>query len=363
MKTLLFSSHDIARIVQSVGLDRLMDDAINGISSACRTFDDTSYSVPVRGGFSYNDEHKGLLEWMPVIEFRNQVMMKLVAYHPRNPQQQNIPTVLSTAVTFDTSNGHTTKIVDATFLTSLRTGAASAVASSILAPPESRILGLVGAGTQAVTQLHGLSRIFEFEKILVNDVDAKSSDSFADRALFAGITTPVEVASLEHIVKTSDILCTATSIDVGMGPLFNDLELKPAVHINAVGSDFPGKTELPLPLLRRGLVCPDFREQAIQEGECQQLSATEIGPDLVTLLKDRDTYKSYRKKTTIFDSTGWAMEDFVCLDILTRLGVEVGCGTYIELECVADDPKNPYGFIEKFQLGSDRLLANALRHA
>jgi len=363
MKTLLFSSNDIARIVHSNGIDRLMDKAIEGIAAACRAFDDTAYSIPVRGGFSYNDEHEGLVEWMPVIEYRNHVMMKLVAYHPGNPRLQNLPTVLSTAVMFDTLNGHATSIVDATFLTSLRTGAASAVASSILAPPNSSVLGLVGAGAQAITQLHALSRQFEIKKILINDVDTKACNSFAERALFAGVNAPVEVASLEDILRASDILCTATTIGVAMGPLFDDTELKPAAHINAVGSDFPGKTELPLPLLRRSLVCPDFREQAIQEGECQQLSAAEIGPDLVALVKDSESYESYQNRTTVFDSTGWALEDFVCVEILTRLGAEIGCGTPVELESVSDDPKNPYGFIEKFQRESERRLADALRRA
>lgn len=363
MKTLLLSSQDIARIVHAIGLDRLMDETIDGIAHACLTFDPRQYSVPVRDGFSYDDEHKGLLEWMPVIRFRDRVMMKLVAYHPGNPQQHNLPTVLSTAVTFDTLSGHATSIIDATFLTSLRTGAASAVASEILAPRDSKTLGLIGAGAQAVTQLHALSRRFDLETVFINDIDPKACNTFTSRARIAGIDTRVEVTPVEDIVREADIICTATSIDVGKGPLFDDTESKPAVHINAVGSDFPGKTELPRALLKRSLVCPDFREQAVAEGECQELAADEIGPDLVELVKKREHFAAYRDKSTVFDSTGWAMEDFVAGNILARLARENGLGMPVEMECISADPKDPYGFIERYAIGEGRPLKNRLHSA
>ncbi len=74
--------------------------------------------------------------------------------------------------------------------------------------------------------------------------------------------------SSEHLGAEADIICTATSADSGQGPIFEDLALQPWVHINAVGSDFRGKVELPLSLLKRSFVCPDLRIQAMQEGEC-----------------------------------------------------------------------------------------------
>ena len=137
MKTLLFSSREISDIVNSVGFDRLMDETISGVKAACRTFDQSVYSVPVRSGFAYDDDvNKGLVEWMPAIRYGHQVVIKLVGYHPGNPLQFGLPTVLSTIITFDTQTGHASSIIDGTFITSLRTGATSAVASSILASPQ-----------------------------------------------------------------------------------------------------------------------------------------------------------------------------------------------------------------------------------
>ena len=105
--------------------------------------------------------------------------------------------------------------------------------------------------------------------------------------------------------------------------------------------------------MKRSLVCRDFLAQAVTEGECQQLRREEIGPDLPALVKDSARYSAYRDKTTVFDSTGWALEDMVAVDILTTLGTEAGYGTPVDLECISDDPKNPYGFFDKYQFGDE----------
>jgi ornithine cyclodeaminase/alanine dehydrogenase-like protein (mu-crystallin family) len=346
MKTLLFSQNDVRLIVDAVGIDRLMDEMIDALEATCLRFDPSEYSVPARSGFSYDDDQcPGLLEWMPVIRYGDRVVIKLVGYHPNNPKDLNLPTVLSTIVTFDTTCGLATSFIDGTFLTSMRTGAASALASSVLANPFSSTLGLIGAGAQAVTQLHALSRKFSFERIILHDIDVQTCNNFARRAAAAGLDIPVEVSSMEDVVCHADILCTSTSIDVGDGPLFESLTVRDSAHINAVGSDFPGKHELPADLLRMSLVCPDFREQAIHEGECQKLERDEIGPELFELVQQRGFYESYNSSLTVFDSTGWALEDLVASELLIRLGRELGLGTETDIQCISTDPKNPYGFL------------------
>lgn len=358
MTTLLFSESEIAQVVRAVGFDRLMDETIHGIRDACRDYKPESYSIPVRSGFFYEKGScHGLIEWMPVIRYGDRVVVKLVGYHPENPKHYDLPTVISSIVTLDTHTGRASSIVDGTFLTSVRTGAASAVASAVLADPGSKTLGLIGAGAQAVTQLHALSRQYSFTRILIYDTDVIACNSFANRAAYADISIPIEPATVDALVKQSDIICTSTSIGVGHGPLFDDGNLKDSVHINAVGSDFPGKTELPLSLLRRSLVCPDFPEQATREGECQQLEPEEIGPSLVNLVQGCGRYSEYRSSPTIFDSTGWALEDLIAADILTRLGTAAGCGTPVDLACLSADAKNPYGFIDRYLEQEERTAA------
>jgi ornithine cyclodeaminase/alanine dehydrogenase-like protein (mu-crystallin family) len=124
--------------------------------------------------------------------------------------------------------------------------------------------------------------------------------------------------------------------------VFSERLIQPAVHINAVGSDFPGKTEIPRALLSRSLVCPDFPPQAIREGECQQLEPSLIGPDLLQLVKEETRYQAYRDSSTVFDSTGWALEDYVTMNLLMDYGRQLDCGTEISIADLGEDPHNPY---------------------
>ena len=192
-------------------------------------------------------------------------------------------------------------------------------------------------------------------------LDAKAVESFPARCAILGLgDIDIRAAGNSDVVREADILCTSTSIGVEEGPVFDDQGLRDHVHVNAVGSDFPGKIEVRLSLLQRSLVCPDFAAQAVNEGECQRLTEDEIGPELVDLIKDASRYRSYRSAPTVFDSTGWALEDYVVVDLLTRLGLEHGCGTEVELESISGDPKDPYAFLHGVV---DEAVADGLRVA
>lgn len=357
MKTIILSAEDIRTIVTAVGLDTLMDQTIDALYTTCRHYDDDKYTIPIRRGFNYHHPKPGLLEWMPAMQNGSTASLKIVGYHPANPVEHHLPTILSVGLTFNTETGHFIGLLDATFPTALRTGAASAVASRILAAADTKVLGLIGAGAQAISQLHGLSRVFEFEDVLLYDIDRSVSNSFRSRA--AGLQlhgARIKQASLVDVCRNADILCTVTSVATGKGPVFQDVDLKPGLHVNAVGSDFPGKIEVPRSLLKRSFVCPDFREQAIHEGDCQQLSASDIGPNLIELVKSADTYTEKRDDTTVFDSTGWALEDHILIEILMHHAHALGCGTPVQVESIADDPRDPYSFLST----EDRFNIKAL---
>ncbi|NDJ60670.1 MAG: ornithine cyclodeaminase family protein, partial [Chloroflexi bacterium] len=119
----------------------------------------------------------------------------------------------------------------------------------------------------------------------------------------------------------------------------------PWLHINAVGSDFPGKFEIPVALLERAFVSPDFPLQALAEGECQQLSREQVGPPLFELVRHPEAHHPVREQLSVFDSTGWALEDQVSLEMMLNYARELGVGTEIEIESAFADPLNPYGFL------------------
>ncbi len=343
MKTRILSADDINSVARHVGLNTLMDEVISDLHGACLDVStDTRFEIPIRDGFNYNHPATGLIEWMPIHDSGECAVIKVVGYHPGNPADRRLPTIMSSVMRFDTRTGHLQVIADGTLATAIRTGAASAVASRALARPESGSLALIGAGAQAVTQLHALSRVFSFEEVLVYDIDETVANSFLVRAGRLQLDIPkITVVDCHEAVRSADVICTATSVAIGEGPVFEDCDVKPWLHVNAVGSDFPGKTEVPATLLSRSFVCPDFLKQAVVEGECQTLDEAQIGPELPVVLRDENRLVELQERLTVFDSTGYALQDHVILGVFERHARAMDLGRDVQLESVAD-PHDPY---------------------
>lgn len=345
METIILTRNDIAEIVSRVGLHQLMDDMISELRQTLRKFDDKLTQVRTRDGFSYFTPYPGVLEWMPVMQVDDFAVIKVVSYNPGNPLLYRVPTIISTLSLYNIRTGHLMALADGIFTTALRTGAASAIASEVLANPASEVIGLVGCGAQAVTQLHALSRLFDIKRVLAYDTDSNVLASFPERSRFLDLN--IQLASRQELEEASDIICTATSVGLDEGPVIDGVNLKPWVHINAVGSDLPRKIELPLQLLRESLVCPDYRAQAIVEGECQQLKGDEIGPELIDLVKHASDYRLRQQSKTVFDSTGFALEDKAAMQVLLAMAKEVGVGRMLPIESMDVDPIDPYSFVRE----------------
>jgi ornithine cyclodeaminase/alanine dehydrogenase-like protein (mu-crystallin family) len=342
-----------------------MDQLIDQLETTLLDFDAQRIEVPARSGFYYQNPQLGLMEWMPVFRKEEAVLMKMVGYHPANPVQNHLPTILSTYSLYSPLTGSFLAIADGTFLTALRTGAASAIASRRLAKPDSRVLGLIGAGAQAMSQLHALNRHFPLERVLVHDINPAAAHSFAARIAPLELgPLEIEVTDPRSLLAVSDIVCTATSVDLGAGPVIpTDADRRPWLHFNAVGSDLPGKTELPLSLLREALVIPDFLRQAENEGECQQLQPEEIGPELSEIIQKPELVRGARERLTVFDSTGYALEDLLAMTLVVELALKHRIGNWIQFEAASSDPLNPYEMVlspaaGKTGQGASRLSLN-----
>lgn len=344
METQLLAARDLAKLVEIVGRDQFMDLMIDRLRARFADHDRERCEVRVRDGFRYDKPALGLLEWMPTHELGGPVVIKMVGYHPTNPTQRGVPSVLATSSLWDTESGHLVAIADATFLTAVRTGAASGLATEILAVDRPVEIGLVGLGAQAVTQLHAISRVRKISRVLAFDVSSEATSSFADRVSFVDAPVSlIEPGDLDGLVAESDVIVTCTSVDIGTGPVIPDVATRPWVHVNAVGADFPGKTELPVELLRRSTVIPDSREQCLAEGECQVLDPADLGPELAQLVMTEKNARGYcRSSATVFDSTGWAVEDDVALRLALELAEENGLGMSIQIESISEDPLDPY---------------------
>lgn len=345
--THIIGADDVNNILQRLGPDAFMDELIRDLDHTLHEFDPENINIPARSGFHYKFPFTGLIEWMPLYSRGDQITIKLVGYHPHNPDIFDVPTILSSIYRFDTNSGHLNAIMDGVLPTALRTGAISAVATRLMAKRGDGVVGMIGCGAQSITQIHALSRVMDITEILYYDIDKNASDSLRHRLSPLGLECEMRPSPIKEILKSSDVICTATSIDIGQGPLFKDTETKPHLHINAVGSDFPGKVEIPQKLLRRSVVIPDFRDQAVIEGECQQLTSAEIGPEISALVKTPDHYTYIKDRTSIFDSTGWALEDHVIMELVVKYAQQFGLGQHLKLEYFPNDTKNPYEFLNK----------------
>ena len=341
--TLLLGKNDLRSLVLAVGLDRLMDLGIERIERLLHSQGGDELEMPPRQGFVDVSGEPSVMEWMPILRRGQHTLVKHVGYHPGNPSARDLPTIVSVLALFDESSGHLRTLCDGTFLTAVRTGAASAIASRALALPESRALGLVGCGAQAITQLHAISRVFPLATVRYFDRDPDTMASFPRRAARYGV--PLRPATLREIAERSDIICTATSVAPGDGPVIDLTGCADWLHINAIGSDLPGKIELPLAFLRDSLVVPDFTPQAAREGESQQLEASEIGPELHDVIAQPERYDAWRRRHTVFDSTGFALEDLAVIEVVEELAMAHGVGSAIEIEAIGTDPHDPYAFV------------------
>lgn len=343
MKTRVLAAADVTRLIHMVGRDGLMDLMIERLRARFLDHSPDAVEVRDRDGFRYEEPELGLLEWMPTHEVGGPVVVKMVGYHPTNPGRRGLPSVIATSSMWDTETGHLVAIADATLLTALRTGAASGLATELLARPGPVVVGLAGLGAQAVTQLHAISRVRTIDRVIGFDIDPEVVDTFAARTSFLDVD--LEVGGPDRastILGEVDVLCTCTSVEIGAGPVVADGDARPWLHVNAVGADFPGKIELPASFSNRSFVVPDARDQCIAEGECQQVSSDRIGPTLSEVMQRADEFVDLRTQLTVFDSTGWAIEDDVALRLALELARAHDIGTDIELERLPADPYDPY---------------------
>lgn len=340
MNTLILTHKDMATLVATVGHHQLMDALIQELEHAFQTHDTKTNEIPARSGFLFPKPDYGVLEWMPSHRIQQDVTVKTVVFHPSNPSRYGIPTVMATIAKYDVPSGHLAALMDGVFPTALRTGAASAVASKHLARKGPLNLAMIGCGFQSVTQIHAISRVLEIEKVYAYDIIPERAKSLQERLAFLNIE--ITAADLATCEANADIICTATSAAIGDPPVIEAQHLSPWCHINAIGSDMPGKLELPRHILEQALVVPDFLEQARIEGECQRLEPSEIGPSLTEILHQPERLAQAKQGISVFDSTGFALEDQVVADLVYRLATEHGLGQKLQIELLDQDPFNPY---------------------
>jgi len=280
----------------------------------------------------YNGDHR----FMPAyIEKLNISGVKIVNTHPENRRKFGLPTVAGIIVLADPENGAVLTIMEATWVTIVKTAAASAVATKYLARKDSEVLGLVGAGLQAVAHLEALSHVMNISEVKVWSRTRQTAEKFIRWASTRHPEVKFTLAeTVRGAVESCDVVATLTP---SRQPIVMDEWVKPGTHINAMGADAPGKQELDPAILRRAKIVIDDWEHCSRSGEINvTLAKGEIAKEynygeIGEIMLGRKAGRVKPEEVTVFASTGVAIQDIAVAELVYRKALERGFGVKMEL--------------------------------
>lgn len=284
---------------------------------------------------------QGVIELMPVAD-RALYAFKYVNGHPGN-HRHGLSTVMAFGILADVETGWPLLLSELTLTTALRTAAVSAIAASLLARPESRRMALIGNGAQSEFQALAFHRLLRVGQFHLFDTDAAASAKLLANLSRLGLSART-FASTREAVRGCDIVTTITADKTRATILTPDM-IEPGMHLNAVGGDCPGKTELHPDVLRMARVFVEYEPQTRGEGEIQQMPADFPVTELWRILAGEAVGRQDVSDVTLFDSVGFALEDFSALRYLRDLAVESGLEASVSLIPDLPDPKNLFGYI------------------
>jgi len=289
----------------------------------------------------------GVIELMPASDGRLYAF-KYVNGHPKNTAV-GLLTVTAFGVLADVHTGYPLLLSELTLTTALRTAATSALAARRMARADSRVMALIGNGAQSEFQAIAFHSLLGIRELRLYDTDAGATDKL-ERNLARLALSDLEVvrcASSAAAVQGADIITTVTA-DKRNATILTPEMITGGVHVNAVGGDCPGKTELHPDILSRAdvRVVVEYGPQTRIEGEIQQMPADFPVIELAQVLAGRAPGRAGKREVTIFDSVGFALEDFSALRYLLRIHHEERGGEQqIDLLPDLEDPKDLFGVL------------------
>ncbi|WP_301482703.1 ornithine cyclodeaminase [Intrasporangium sp.] len=283
----------------------------------------------------------GVMELMPTSDYET-YGFKYVNGHPSNPAR-GFQTVTAFGVLADVHNGYPTFLAEMTLLTALRTAATSAMAAKYLAPRGARTMAMIGSGSQAEFQALAMRAVLGIDTLRIWDTDPLAMDKAVRNLSPLGFEITV-ASSASDAVSGAEVITTCTA-DKALATVLRDADVQPGVHLNAIGGDCPGKTELEAAILDRADVFVEFTPQTRIEGEIQHQPADFPVTELWEVVAGARPGRTAADQITLFDSVGFAIEDFSALRYL-RDSVD-GTDFFDDLDLVAtpEDPKDLFGLV------------------
>ena len=283
----------------------------------------------------------GVIELMPTSDGALYAF-KYVNGHPANTGAGKL-TVTAFGVLADVATGYPLLVSEMTIATAMRTAATSAMAAKFLARKDSSVMAIIGLGAQSEFQALAFKATLGVRHLRVFDIDRAATRKFMVNLAPYGFAI-VEAASAEEAVRGADIVTTATAAKSRAAVLTKAM-LVPGVHINAIGGDCPGKTEIDVEALKAAAIFVEFPPQTRIEGEIQQLPEDSPVTELWRVIAGSAPGRGGADDITLFDSVGFAIEDFSTLRYLSDLLAASGIDSRIDLVPDMRDPKDLFGMV------------------
>ncbi|MTB89122.1 ornithine cyclodeaminase [Aeromicrobium senzhongii] len=283
----------------------------------------------------------GVIELMPTSDGES-YGFKYVNGHPSNPAR-GMQTVTAFGVLAQVASGYPTFVAEMTLLTALRTAATSAMAARHLARPDAAVMAMIGTGSQAEFQALGFRAALGVRSLRIWDVDAAAMAKFVRNVEPLGFTVHV-ASSAADAVRGADVITTCTA-DKQRAAVLTDDMVAPGVHINAIGGDCPGKTELDPAILHRADVFVEYEPQTRVEGEIQAVAPDFPVTELWQVVGGEAAGRRDASRVTVFDSVGFAVEDFAALTFAHRAVAGTDLVSWLDLIADPADPKDLFGLV------------------
>jgi ornithine cyclodeaminase len=330
----------LRELVSRVGAGRFIEELAGEIEADYRRWNEFEKSARLA-----SHSAGGVIELMPTSDGRL-YSFKYVNGHPKNTAK-GLLTVTAFGVLADVATGYPLLLSEMTFVTALRTAAISALVASRMARPDSRVLAMIGNGAQSEFQIIALHRMAGIREVRLYDTDPQATAKLIrnlTRLQLADLSVK-RCDSTAEAARGADILTTVTA-DKCNATILTPEMIEPGMHLNAVGGDCPGKTELHADILRAKdvRIAVEFEPQARIEGEIQQLGGGGDVAELADILRGLQPGRLSDREVTIFDSVGFALNDFSSLRYLQRLNADQpDGGQRIDLIPEPEDPKDLFG--------------------
>lgn len=346
LPTRFLSPADVAALVAHKGLATCLRELAQAIEADFKRWTDFDKTARVAA-----HSEVGVIELMPVAD-AHQYAFKYVNGHPGNARH-GLPTVMAFGVLADVATGAPLLVSELTLTTALRTAATSAMAARALARPDCRTMALIGNGAQSEFQALAFQHLVGITHVRLFDVDAAASAKLVRNLAGTGLHVTVCDSTAEAVLGVEggvDIVTTVTADKTNATILTADL-LHPGMHINAVGGDCPGKTELHADVLNAARVFVEYEPQTRQEGDLQQMPADFPVTELWRVLNRQAQGRQSAGDITVFDSVGFALEDYSALRYLADQAALLDLGNPLALIPALANPRDLFSLVKPTATG------------